>query len=197
MGEEFGPAYWEDRYSRHHAHPTPAPSPHLVEAVAGLPTGSVLEVGCGEGANAVWLAEQGWSVTAVDVSPTALDRARELAESRGPAVADRLRWREADLMAWDPPADHFDLVTAHYVHPSGADSAALLRRMAAAAAPGGTLLVVDHDHGDEHAHATTSVEAMAAVARALGWEVVVADTRVRRDGPGTLHDAVLQAHRPV
>ncbi len=201
MPEQFDAEYWESRYSSD-AMPGPRPpNPQLVAEAAPLPPGTALDAGCGEGGNAIWLAEQGWRVTAVDVSATALHRARGHAESHGRDVVDRVEWMEADLTAWEPPRERFDLVTAHYVHPSG-PKAELLRRLAGAVAPGGTLLVVDHDHGDEHAQATTTADELTAGLDARDWVVVVAETRVRRDaghhGHGVTHcDVVVRADRRV
>lgn len=170
-------------------------------------SGTALDAGCGEGGNAIWLAERGWRVTAVDISPTALRRARRHAESRGADVADRIDWVEADLTAWEPSRDHFDLVTAHYVHPAGSRQD-LLHRLAAAVAPGGTLFVVEHDHADEHAPAHSSVDQLAASLDPEGWKIEVADPRVRRGTdptamrspfatpscePATVHDLPMQS----
>jgi SAM-dependent methyltransferase len=139
--DDFGEEYWEDRYRRHAEHGSRRPSPQLVAEVADLPPGTALEAGCGEGANAVWLAGSGWRVTAVDISATALRRAREYAASVGAGVEGRIDWVVADLTVAPPVTQSFDLVTAHYVHPAGPFDE-LVRSLADAVAPGGTLLVV-------------------------------------------------------
>ncbi|MGW5054064.1 class I SAM-dependent methyltransferase [Actinokineospora sp. NPDC004072] len=172
----FDKAYWEQRYregGHHHADP----SPHLVAAVADLAPGTALDAGCGEGANAAWLAGQGWRVTAVDISETALARAR----ARQPDVD----WVQADLTGWTPRAEAFDLVVALYVHPAGPQSD-LHRKLAAAVAPGGTLLVVGHDSTDHHALPETHATAddVVAVLDPDRWEVVVAESRAGRHGHG-------------
>ena len=101
-----------------------------------------LDLGCGEGADAIWLAEQGWRVVAVDVSGTALSRARAAATSRG--VAEHIDFQQHDLTRSFPDGT-FDLVSAHFLHSTvEMDRSEILRRAAAAVAPGGALLIVDH-----------------------------------------------------
>lgn len=114
-----------------------------LERIAGeLPAGRALDLGCGEGGDAIWLAEHGWTVVGVDISDTALHRARAEAQTRG--VADRIDFQCHDL-AESLPAGSFDLVSAQFLHSTVAlDRPAILRRAAAAVAPGGSLLIVDH-----------------------------------------------------
>jgi hypothetical protein len=115
-------------------------------------------------------------------------------------VTGRIELLEADLTTWAPPRAHFDLVTAHYVHPGGR-AEALVRRLATAVASGGVLLVVDHGPGDGHAHSHTPVETLAAALDAHEWTVEVAEVRFREQGHGphehgrSLRDAVLVARR--
>jgi SAM-dependent methyltransferase len=197
---DFTAEYWEDRYRGHAAHGSRRPSPQLVAEVADLAPGTALEAGCGEGANAVWLARCRWQVTAVDISVTALRRARKYAESVGADVASRIDWVTADLTAAPLGTRSFDLVTAHYVHPAGPFSE-LVDSLAAAVAPGGTLLIVGHDPADAHsrAHApidaTFTAEEVAAGLDSARWKVEVAETRAREGArPGTvMRDAVLRA----
>ena len=100
------------------------PNGALVAEASSLTPGSALDVGCGEGADAIWLAQQGWTVTAVDVSAVALDRARshekaalarEAVHAADAAIASRITWQQADLEQWQPGAS-FDLVTAQFLH---------------------------------------------------------------------------------
>lgn len=192
--DTFDEAYWEKHYSGRHGGSGHGPSPLLIAAAAPLPSGAALDAGCGEGANARWLAARGWRVTAVDIATTALRRAREHADSMGPDVAGRIDWRAEDLTRWAPPEGQFDLVCALYVHVAGS-SQALFRRLAAAVAPGGTLLVIGHFPGDDHGHApepgsfVTPDEIVAAL-DATSWDIVVADT-TRQNA----HDAVVRARR--
>ena len=168
------PAVWSGR-----------PNRQLVAEATGLPPGTALDAGCGEGADALWLAEQGWRVTAVDFSPVALERAAERSRERG--LDDRIAWLHADLDTWIPPEGRFDLVTAQYLHSQGADRPALFERLAAAVAPGGTLLVVGHllvedDDGHDHGHDPDVIYSAADVAAVLDpaqWRNVVTETRER------------------
>ena len=200
MPEQFDAAYWEARYADLAGHDHVAPNPHLERQVSGLAPGAALDAGCGEGGSALWLAARGWRVTGVDVSATALRRARQHAQGLGAEVAERVHLVEADLTAWEPPRARFDLVTAHYVHPGGR-AETLVRRLATAVVPGGVLLVVDHGPGDQHAHTHTPVEALAAALDAREWTVQVAEVRSRQHGRGpheharTLRDSVLVARR--
>lgn len=116
------------------------PHPQLVDAVEDATAGSALDLGSGSGANAVWLAGRGWTVTAVDVSQVALDLTARHAERAG--VAARIRPVLADLRDWEAPGT-FDLVCSFFLHsPLELNTGALLARAASWVAPGGTLVVV-------------------------------------------------------
>jgi len=132
---------WDERYSTDELVWHAEPNRFLVEEVAGLSPGRALDLACGEGRNALWLAEQGWAVTAVDFSGVALQKARRLAEQR----RLDLRLVEADVLAWEPPAGSFDLVVVLYLQLPAPQRRRSLQRAQAALAPGGTLLVVGHD----------------------------------------------------
>jgi SAM-dependent methyltransferase len=133
---------WNRRWSgEERTHASTAPSRFLAAEVAGLRPGAALDLACGAGRNAVWLAEQGWRVTAVDFSAVALGMARGLAAARGVAVD----WIEGDVLAWTPPPRAFDLVCVLYLQLPAAERRAALTRAAEAVGPGGTLLVLGHD----------------------------------------------------
>jgi SAM-dependent methyltransferase len=148
---QFTAEFWDDRYGSAGQIWSGQPNPQLVAQAAGLTPGDALDVGCGEGADAIWLAAQGWTVTAVDISTVALQRAAGHAAARGGEVAGRIRWRQADLMSWDPAGEQFDLVSAQFMYLPEAELWALHRRLAAAVRPGGTLLVVLHHPDSMHA----------------------------------------------
>ncbi|WP_145500646.1 bifunctional 2-polyprenyl-6-hydroxyphenol methylase/3-demethylubiquinol 3-O-methyltransferase UbiG [Streptomyces sp. CFMR 7] len=145
---------WDGIYAARPAATDPRPNVRLTEAVAELPPGDALELGCGEGGDTLWLARRGWRVTAVDLSAVAVERLNALARSHG--LADRVTAEQHDLGASFPEASEapestdgtdgrFDLVTAHYLHtPFDLDRSAVLRRAAHALRSGGRLLVVDH-----------------------------------------------------
>lgn len=133
---------WDARYSGEDLVWTGTPNVFLVSEVAGLPLGRAVDLACGEGRNAVWLAEQGWQVTGVDFSPVGLAKARRLATSREVDVT----WVESTVQEWTPLPQGFDLVAVLYLQLPQPERAAALTVAASAVAPGGTLLVVAHDH---------------------------------------------------
>jgi SAM-dependent methyltransferase len=113
----------------------------LVAEVAALSPGRALDLACGEGRNAVWLAEQGWEVTGVDFSDAGLAKAAALAAERRVEV----EWVQADLLEYAPEPGAFALVAVLYLHVVAAKRRKILARAAGAVAPGGVLLVVGHD----------------------------------------------------
>jgi len=139
--------HWNARYSeKDGALWSGRPNGRLVAEVAGLPPGSVLDVGCGEGADAIWLARGGWTVTAIDVSEVALGRAREAADLAGVAV----EWICGDALNVALPTGSFDLVSMQYPALPKAASDAAVRALLDTVRPGGLLLAVYHDLDDEH-----------------------------------------------
>jgi len=135
-------AFWEAHYGKHDQVWSGNPNDVLVSETAGLAPTSALDLGCGEGGDALWLAEHGWQVTGVDVSSTALERAAREAERRG--LAGSIDWQQHDLRQSFPEGS-FDLVSAFFFHsPVEIPREDVLRRAAAAVRPGGTLLIVGH-----------------------------------------------------
>lgn len=131
---------WNRRYAQAELVWSVEPNRFLVAEVEGLPPGRALDLACGEGRNALWLAALGWRVTAVDFSETALAKARRLAAARGLEV----EWVEADVCEWKPPAAAFDLVAAVYLQLPPRDRARAHERARRAVAPGGTVVVIAH-----------------------------------------------------
>ena len=138
----FEPAGWEQRYAGEGSIWSGRPNPQLVTEATSLPPGTALDVGCGEGGDVIWLAQQGWRVTGADFSRAGLDRAARHAEEAG--VAARCDWWEVDARTFDAGGREFDLVTTHFLHPPDGGMVDVVRRLAAAVAPGGHLLVVGH-----------------------------------------------------
>ncbi|WP_099021893.1 class I SAM-dependent methyltransferase [Mycolicibacterium palauense] len=131
---------WNERYGESHRVWSGRANARLVEMADGLAPGRALDLGCGEGGDARWLAERGWQVVAVDISDAALQRAAEDAGD----LAARIDFQHHDLTESFPEGT-FDLVSAQFLHsPVSMDRAAVLRRAADAVAPGGVLLIVDH-----------------------------------------------------
>jgi len=208
MTDFFSQEFWDERYRSTTAVWSGDPNPHLVEEVADVTPGSALDVGSGEGADAIWMAARGWSVTGVDVSAVAVERAAERAAEAGAGIADRTTWQQADILSWEPPARRFDLVSAHFMHLPGPAREALHRRLAGAVRPGGRLLVVGHHPSDLETSAGRpnvpdmlfTPDQVAAVLDAGEWEILVSATpsRETRDPEGrpvTVHDTVLHAVR--
>ena len=149
--ERFGAtaqaAEWDARYGeRDGAMWSGRPNGRLVNEVAHLTPGRALDVGCGEGADAVWLARRGWTVTAIDVSDVAVSRAREAAERAGATVD----WVCGDALRTPFPAGTFDLVSMQYPALPKAAGEAAMRALLDSVRPGGLLLAVYHDLDDEH-----------------------------------------------
>jgi SAM-dependent methyltransferase len=203
----FTQEFWDDRYGSGRIW-SGQPNPQLVVQTADLAPGEALEAGCGEGADAIWLARQGWTVTAVDVSTVALERAAGYAAAAGDEVARRITWQREDLLSWVPAPERFDLVSAQFMYAPPGEIEALQRRLAAAVRPGGTLLVVGHHADDLHANVGRtgsadrfwSAQDVAARLDPGRWEIVVADAPGRSatdlDGrPVTVRDTVLRAAR--
>ncbi|MES2821420.1 MAG: class I SAM-dependent methyltransferase [Pseudomonadota bacterium] len=135
--------HWNQRYAAPGFLWTAGASRLLMSEVADLAPGRALDLAAGEGRNAVWLAEQGWTVEAVDFSDRALAKAQGLAAAR--QVAERVRCHPADLRDYQPEARAFDLVLLFYLQLPQAELVPILRRAARAVAPGGTLLLIGHD----------------------------------------------------
>ncbi|MGI8721176.1 MAG: methyltransferase domain-containing protein [Geodermatophilaceae bacterium] len=142
-------AFCEEMYRSRSTVRSGLPNLQLVTEAADLAPGTALDVGSGEGADAVWLAERGWQVTAVDISATALLMGESTAAQAGPGVSGRITWRHADMTKKSAPDDAtYDLVTAHFMQLSSAQREDVHRRLAAAVSPGGTLLIVGHHPSD-------------------------------------------------
>ena len=134
--------FWDELYGDSDRRWSGRVNPVLADIVGPLAAGAALDLGCGEGADAVWLAEHGWDVTAVDVSPTAVSRTARHAADAG--VGERVRTECHDLTE-SLPEGSFDLVSAQFLQsPLEFPRAAILRRLAERIRPGGVLLVVDH-----------------------------------------------------
>lgn len=146
MAHTFDNEYWDQIWKGDRAESMGAgqPNPHLIQEVKDLTPGTALDAGCGAGAEAIWLAAQGWQVTAADIATAALDRAAQHAAASG--VAGRVQWVRTDLSSWEPGL-LYDLVTTHYAHPAMAQLQ-FYDRIASWVAPGGTLLIVGHLHQD-------------------------------------------------
>ena len=136
----FTQEFWDDRYRTAGESGrlwSGQPNAQLVAQTADLAPAEALEAGCGEGADAIWLARQGWTVTAVDVSAVALERAADYAVAAGDEIARRITWQREDLLSWVPGPERFDLVSAQFMYAPEGELEAMHRRLAAAVRPGG------------------------------------------------------------
>lgn len=150
----FEPAAWEQRYAGTAQHWSGEPNAQLVAVLTGLQPGTALDVGCGEGADVLWLAQQGWRVTGADFSANGLRRAAHRVERAG--VGSAVDWWQVDAREFDAVGRRWDLVTSHFLHPPDAGMADVTRRLAAAVAPGGHLLVVGHAPSHHVTHLTAA-----------------------------------------
>ncbi len=201
MSDMFGAEFWDERYRSSEKVWSGNPNPRLVAVASELKPGTALDVGCGEGADAIWLAQQGWSVTGVDISQVALQRAEKAAGSHA------ITWQQANILEWTPAQEAYDLVSAQFMHLPWPDLQALHRRLAAAVKPGGTLLIVGHHPSDAEViarppHLVALMHPAAQMAETLdpaAWEIDARDLPrpfTNADGDAvTLHDAVLRATR--
>lgn len=200
--------FWEDRYAGTDKVWSGRVNEVLTDVAGELPPGRALDLGCGEGGDAVWLARQGWTVTGVDLSPTAVARGRAAAAAAC-LPQDRLRLVAADLAAWTTE-ESYDLVTASFLQswPVEIPRAEILRRATSFVATGGRLLVVAHAAAPSWAPPEMvrgypfpgPEEDLAALALDTGWTVLAAETRDRAttspDGePATLLDGVVLVRR--
>ena len=196
-------AAWDQRYSGPGLVWGAGPNRFVVEELTALPPGRAIDLGTGEGRNAIWLAERGWLVTAVDFSAGGLARAGRLAAERGISV----NWVQADLLDWQPEPGGYDLVLIAYLHLPSAELTRVFRAAAAAVAPGGTLLAVGHDReniarGHGGPQDPDRLYTPAAVTAELGGLSIRRADQVLRpvptpEGERTAIDTLVRAERPA
>lgn len=205
MTASMSSAEWDRRYAGRELLWTAQPNRFLVAEAAGLSPGRALDLACGEGRNAVWLAEQGWRVVGVDFSRVALEKARRLADARGVAA----EWVQSDLLDYRPARAAYDLVIVFYLQTPAAERRRVLRAAADAVAANGTLLVVAHDSSNlEHGYGGPRDHAVLYTAQDVAADLEGSGLRVQRagrverpvetaDGERIALDALLRAHRPA
>jgi SAM-dependent methyltransferase len=198
-------AAWDERYKQAEWLWSLEPNRFVAEVLGGREPGRALDLACGEGRNALWLASRGWRVTAVDFSEVAVEKGRRRAGgwdgagggegAGGGAAGGSVEWAVADVTVYCPEPGGYDLVLIAYLHLSAEEIDAVLRRAAAALAPGGTLLVVGHDvtnlsegvGGPQDPRVLYTPEALAA---SLGSLRVERAERVRRPVAGAPREAI-------
>jgi SAM-dependent methyltransferase len=197
---------WDQRYAAHELVWGSEPN-RFVEEEFGLlpPRGRALDLACGEGRNAIWLAKLGWVVTAVDYSAVAVDRARQLAAAQHVAI----EWVEADVTTYVPAAGAFQLVLIAYLQVPEASRRAVLAHAASALGVGGILFMVGHARrnlaegvgGPQRPEVLWEPSDIHHEVAALGLSIQRAE-HVRRpvetaEGTRYAIDAVLRAERPL
>lgn len=193
---------WDRRYAERDTLWSGEPNSALITEAGDLVPGRALDVGCGEGADALWLAGRGWDVTALDVSRVALDRAVQHAARQSAQVT----WLHTGLVDADLPEASFDLVSAQYPALLRTDSHVAEEALFRAVAPGGILLVVhhamalaSHGHGGEEYVLPEDIAGRLAVSAGDSWQIELFETRPRNvaSGAGAHHkeDVVLRARR--
>jgi hemoglobin len=203
----FSEASWDERYRSSAQVWSGQPNPQLVAEISDLAPGRALDVGCGEGADAVWLARRGWEVVAVDISGVAIERAEQHARDVDLEAHGRIEWRRADLLTNPPEPDSFDLVTSQFMQLPPEPRTSLFKALIDAVRPGGTLLIVGHHPSDlgtgvrrppmpELFYSADDLTPLLDGA----WFVDVNEARPRiasstDDVEVTIHDAVLRATR--
>lgn len=200
----FNAAFWDRRYRGTGQVWSGEPNSALVEEVSSFTPGTALDVGCGEGADVIWLAGQGWQVTGVDFSAHALGRAA----GHTPAdLAGRTTWQQADIRDWRPgEGPLYDLVTASFLHFPAPVRRPVFAALAARTAPDGHLVIVGHHPGDlgtavprpPEPDLFYTADDLAADLPAPTWTVITRTARPRTvtapDGaPVIVHDTVLTA----
>jgi SAM-dependent methyltransferase len=191
---------WDERYASVENLWAVKPNRFLVAEVADLEPGSALDLACGEGQNAIWLATLGWDVTGVDYSEVAISKARARAERDGVEVD----FVCADLVSYEPKPASFDLVLVLYLHISARERRSVLDRAAGALAPDGTFVLVGHDllnltegvGGPKDPDLLSTPDEIAS--ELPGLEIEKAE-RVLRDVHGEERDAIdnlVRARRP-
>jgi SAM-dependent methyltransferase len=196
------PDDWDRRYAEPRLVWSAEPNRFLVEELAGVPPGRALDLACGEGRNAIWLARRGWEVTGVDFSGVAVDKARRMAAEAGVDA----RFDRADLAEHVPAPGSADLVALMYLQVPEPLRATVLGRAAAALRPGGTLLWVAHDlrnldgghGGPRNPDVLSTPEGVAAALEGLDvLRAEVVRRPVRTDaGEAVALDTLVRAVRP-
>jgi SAM-dependent methyltransferase len=196
-------AEWDDLYTRLAAEiPGGEPNPVLVKEASGLQPGRALDIGCGVGSDAIWLASQGWKMTALDVSQVALDRAA----ARARQAAVQVEWIHARLEDAQLPVGGFDLVNAHYPALRHSPMHDAEKALLATVAPGGTLLVVHHADVDVEKAKSYGFDPADYLSHSdiaelfdEDWDVHIDRRRLRERPTGVelqhTHDDVLKARR--
>jgi len=205
MDPAMDSASWDRRYEGRELVWTAEPNRFLVAEAETLAPGRAIDLACGEGRNAVWLAEHGWQAVGADFSEVGLQKARELANARGVSV----EWVAADLLEYRPEPQAFDLVLIFYLQVPAGERQPILRAAADAVAPAGTFLLVAHDSTNlQHGHGGPPNPAVLYTADDVVDDLDGAGLQIERaerverpvqtpDGERFALDALVRARRPT
>ncbi len=193
---------WDRRYKENDLVWGWTPNELLVQEVNDLKPGRSLDMACGEGRNAIWLASIGWKSTGIDFSSEGIKKGKQMAAELGVEV----EWLEADLRKWEPPESAYDLIVSLYVHMMPDEIGRVHRNATTALAPGGTMIVIGHDltnltdgyGGPPFPDVLFTPE---RIAQDLDQLVVEKAERAKRtiktdDGEKTAIDTLVRAHKP-
>lgn len=191
-------AHWDEKYLTKDLASPAEPNKWIEAEASGLTPGRALDLGCGQGRNAIWLAGLGWQVTAVDFSAVALGNAVRYVEGLPDGRASRIEWIDADITEFVPDDASADLVLLSYVHLPAAQRHVVVSHAAAALAPGGTLLVIGHDASNiEHGHGGPQDPSVLYTAEDIVMDLATSGATVRVEKSGELLREVDGADRPA
>jgi SAM-dependent methyltransferase len=190
---------WDERYADQDLVWSAGPNRFLADEVGDMAPGRALDLACGEGRNAIWLASRGWRVVAVDFSPVGIDKGRQRADHAGVTVD----WMVADVTAWDPPG-LFDLIAIFYLQLNRDELTTTLSHALPALAPGATLLVVAHDRrnltegvgGPQDPAVLVDPDELTSLLPGLDIERATTVERVVDGADRPALDALVRARRP-
>jgi SAM-dependent methyltransferase len=197
---------WDEQYNAHDNVWGLEPNRFVRQQCERLPVGEALDLACGEGRNALWLARLGWRVTGIDFSAVAIERARQIAAQQSEMHAMRLVWRVDDVTTLQPKPVSLDLALASYVHLPPDQRDAMLTRAAVALRPRGHLVIVGHDRRNlaDGVSGPQDIELLfdpaemrQLLVKTCGLTVEVARTVERPTPQGVALDTVVRARRDV
>ncbi|MBA2559490.1 MAG: class I SAM-dependent methyltransferase [Propionibacteriales bacterium] len=197
-------AAWNERYRSAELVWGAEPNQFVRQQCQGLAVGDAVDLGCGEGRNALWLARLGWHVLGVDCSDIAIERARSLTAQEPPHVAHRIVWRVGDVTIDPPRRSSADLVVISYLHLPPVERHQVVASAARAVRPDGHLVIVGHDGrnltegigGPQDASLLYVPATVATLVSTEGLLVEVADTVERATEQGVALDTLVRARRP-
>ena len=195
---------WDERYQASELVWGAEPNRFVRAQCEGLPVGEAVDLACGEGRNALWLARLGWHVTGLDYSPVAIARARDLTNREPANVAVRTTWRVADVVAEPLPEESVDLALISYLHLPLPDHRSVVRSAARSVRAGGHLLIVGHDRRNltegvggpqDPTRLYDASELRRLITRFSDLEVDLAKTVERPTDEGVALDTLVRARR--